>query len=138
MRCYLFNRKTICYQAEHTAFIREIQQHKWVEEYYFYLALTWDYDGLIEEIEYDVENEQIISLSRMKGCWVDKCTIESYKPSEQVAEFITRTGITYEDIYLVETFSTFKDMCRLMPDLIEGAPGSEEFLKNLKLPDNSP
>ena len=131
MQCYLFNRKTICYQTAHTAFIRDIQQHKWVEEYSFYLALTEDYIDLIEEIDYGVGTEQIISLRRMKGWWVDKRMIESYEPSEQVAEFIARTGITYKDIYLIEVeeFSSFEDLFRLMPDLIEGAPGSEEFLK---------
>ena len=128
MRCYLFNRGTICYASDTKAYIRNIYSHEWVESYYCYFDLTHDCDDLIEEIDYDEENEQIVSLARRKGRWVAKSVVESYTPSKQVADYFERTGVTYEDIYVGDHFNSVKDMFLAMPDLIEGAPGSKEFL----------
>ncbi len=131
MRCSLINRNKLCYATETTAYVRNVKTHEWIEDYYYFLALTGDYDGLIEEIEYDEEKEQITDISRRRGRWVSKSVWESYTPSEEVARFIERTGITYEDLYVADSFRNVNDMFRAMPDLIEGAPGSEKYLEDL-------
>ena len=59
MRCYLFNRGTICYASDTIAYIRNKYSHEWVESYYCYFDLTHDCDDLIEEIDYDEENDAI-------------------------------------------------------------------------------
>ena len=130
MECYLFDRRTICYADERTAYYRDVKQHKWVECRSYYFDLMDDFDSLIEVVEYDEEKEQILALSRRKGCWVSKSLIESREPSSQVTDFLERTGITYEDLYVEDKYTS--GLFLSMPDLIEGAPGSEKYLKELR------
>ncbi len=126
MKCYLFNRRTIIRATDKTAYVRDIARHLWVERYGYYYRLTEENDGLLEVIEYDEEREEILSMARDRGTWASKGFIESIKPSKQVSDYLDRTGTTYEDLYVTNDVSR---AFFLMPDLIEGAPGSEAFLK---------
>lgn len=105
-RYLLFNRRVIIkelFDADghaRTFLKRDPEAHTWENAgSLFARYMHCDFDGLEEEIDYDEETEQITALRREPGCWADKGFVESYNPSELVADFLREAGIQYEDIY---------------------------------------
>ena len=120
VKCFLIDRSVICREEENTAFMRDPSAHAWVEDPGCFFLLTSDYDGLIEEIDYDPEKEEILALRRQKGFWISERGLRSYPPSETVAAFLERSGLRYEDVYGGDYAGDFEGMLRAMPDLLSG------------------
>ncbi len=120
----LFGRRIIGKYEDHKIYLRDIEKHTWEYSHAFTCEYIYDNDWVVEEIYYDEEKEKILLLKREEGFWASKDSIESCDPSEQVIEYLERTGIKYEDLYGPEN-SKIDEIFDRFPDLLPGGSQKE-------------
>lgn len=126
----LFDRRIIGKYDNNHIYKRNVEEHTWEYSSYYTHKYLYTNDMVEEEIDYDEDKEEILSIRRAEGTWTTEESIESCKPSPQVVRFFERTGITYTDIYgsfgkkgAVQTSQTVNMLFESFPDLLAGAPG---------------
>ena len=129
----LFNRHVIG-KYDDDVYVRDLKNHLWEYSHDYTCDYLYENDCVVEEIDYDESNEEIRGLRRAKGHWYCEDAVTACKPSPQVITYLEKTGLKYVDLYGAygneeadQQETNTESLFRRFPDLLEGAPGFENW-----------